>query len=375
MKKIVFIVNTLDFFNSHRLPIALEAINKGYIVEVISNTCSGGSKNPNITYHHVGFSRSGQNPFWELGSLFRLFFLLVNIKPDLVHLVTIKPVLYGGIAARLAGVKSVVAAISGLGSVFSARRGVALLRLKIVRSLYKVVLVHNNVSIIFQNECDKEKLLSFVKIPAENVYLIPGSGVSLDYYPYTVEPTQTPVVSMAARLLKEKGVCEFVGAARLLKQRGVKVVMRVIGAPDEGNPSSVSEDEILEWEKENIVEFLGHRNDVGDLYSKSNIVCLPSYYGEGLPKSLVEAAACGRVVITTDMPGCRDAIVPSVTGLLVPPRNEVALADAIEFMLGDSDRRKTMGEAGRLLAEKKFTIESVVETHMDIYKGLIFNAS
>lgn len=372
MPKICFVVNTLVFFNSHRLPLAVEAVKKGYDVHIITNLDSEKAEQfTEFTYHHVGFTRSGQNPFVELLSLLRLVFLLRKIKPSLVHLVTIKPVLYGGIAARLAGVDAVVAAISGLGSVFSAKEGFGLIRLRVVRHLYQIALNHKKLAVIFQNVDDRDKLLSTKAVHLDNTFMVRGSGVCLSDYPFLPEPSQVPIVSMAARLLKEKGVCEFVDAARILKERGISIQMQVIGSPDLGNPSSVTEKAISDWQDENIVHFLGFRKDISSLYSQSNIVCLPSYYGEGLPKSLIEAAACGRAVITTDMPGCRDAITPSVTGLLIPPRDAVALADAIQILIENPSRRHEMAKAGRELAEEVFTIENVVRQHFGIYDELL----
>jgi glycosyltransferase involved in cell wall biosynthesis len=241
--------------------------------------------------------------------------------------------------------------------------------------LYRVALKHKNLRVIFQNADDKEKLLSTRAIVPSQTVIIRGSGVSLGEYPYLPEPEGLPVVAMAARLLKEKGICEFVEAARILKARNIKADMRLIGSPDFGNPSSVTEEELARWKAEGVVNLLGFRTDIAAQYAKSNIVCLPSYYGEGLPKSLIEAAACGRAVVTTDMPGCRDAITPDETGILIEPRNAVALADAIQYLIENPTVRMKIGEAGRKLAENAFTIESVVEQHMSIYQELLANAS
>lgn len=372
MKKIVYVVNTIEFFNSHRLPIADEAFNQGYNIHILANMkAPGGMKRAGFTYHHVGFSRSGQNIFYELFTFLRLIVLFYKIKPDLVHLVTIKPVLYGGLAARIVGIKAVVAAISGLGSVFSASKGLSLMRMRFVNLFYRIALMHDNPVVIFQNEDDRQKLLLAGAVGKEKTRLIRGSGVSLSDYPVLPEPEGIIIVSMAARLLKEKGVREFVDAARILKLRNIPVTMQVIGSPDLGNPSSVTQEEISKWEEESIAHFLGYRTDIASLYSRSNIVCLPSYYGEGLPKSLVEAAACGRAVITTDMPGCRDAIVPGKTGILVPVKDSLILADRIEALIKDSFARRQMGKAGRKLAEEAFTIEQIVQEHMDIYQELL----
>lgn len=375
-QSILFAVNTPEFFFSHRLPVAIAAQQAGIQVHVASADGADVEKiiKLGFLHHVVPFSRSGQNPLVELKTFLSLCFLFSRVKPTLVHLVTIKPVVYGGIAARLVCIESVVAAISGLGSVFSANRGLPLLRLRLVRLLYRSALKHKNLRVIFQNADDKEKLLSTGALLPSQVAMIRGSGVSLDEYPYLPEPEGLPVVAMAARLLKEKGVCEFVEAARILKARSIKVDMRLIGSPDFGNPSSVTEEELVRWKAEAVVNFLGFRTDIAAQYAASNIVCLPSYYGEGLPKSLIEAAACGRAVVTTDMPGCRDAITPDETGILIQPKSAEALADAIQYLIENPAMRMKMGEAGRKLAENAFTIESVVEQHMSIYQELLANA-
>jgi glycosyltransferase involved in cell wall biosynthesis len=200
--------------------------------------------------------------------------------------------------------------------------------------------------------------------------MIRGSGVNLADYPVFPEPEGKPVVAMAARFLRDKGVFEFVEAARLLRSRGVAVVMRLIGSPDPGNPTSATQSEVSGWSAEQVVELPGFRTDIAAQYGAANIVCLPSYR-EGLPKGLVEAAACGRAVVTTDVPGCRDAIEPDVTGVLVPAKNPVALADAIQALIESPERRAQMGKAGRELAEHAFAIENIVEQHMTIYQELL----
>lgn len=375
-KRLLIVVNSIDFFISHRLPLAIAAQKEGYEVHVAARVKNSSDLSglEGFNVHNITFVRSGQNPLSEIKIFFSLLLLFFNIKPDLIHLVTIKPVIYGGIAAKIVSIKSVVVAISGLGSVFSASGRFEQIRLCLVKFLYRLALKHDNMKVIFQNSSDKEKLLSIRAIKQSQAILLRGSGVSLLDYPNLPEPEGIPVVSMAARLLREKGVCEFVGAARILKERGVKVIMQLIGSPDPENPSSITEKEASFWAKEGIVDILGYRKDIATLYSQSNIVCLPSYYGEGLPKSLIEGAACGRAVITTDMPGCRDAIIPNVTGLLVPARNEAALADSIETLINDTSKRRVMGEAARKLAEDEFTIEHVIEKHMNIYQELLSRA-
>jgi glycosyltransferase involved in cell wall biosynthesis len=234
-----------------------------------------------------------------------------------------------------------------------------------------VALKHANICVIFQNPDDRTMLLNLGVTCLEQTVIIRGSGVALKEYLMLPEPSSTPTVTFASRLLKEKGVLEFVDAARILKNRGLNIKFLLVGAPDPGNPSSVSEKDILRWREQGFIEVMGFRSDVAEIFSKSNLIVFPSYYGEGLPKVLIEAAACGRPVITTDHPGCRDAIESGKTGLLVPIRDSLALANAIQFILNDSDTRMRMGRAGRELAERAFSIESVVNAHIVIYQQLL----
>lgn len=366
-------VNVPEFFLSHRLSIALAAKKEGYDVHIA--TAAGpdveGIQAHGFSHHVIPFARSGQHPLRELKTLLELVRVFRKLKPDLVHLVTIKPVLYGGIAARLAGVSAVVAAVSGLGTVFVVQSVAARARRVLVSGLYRLAFSQRRLAVIFQNPDDRDGLLAIGALEHDQVRMIRGSGVDLANYSFVPEPGGTPVVVMAARLLRDKGVYEFVEAARHLMSRGVDVAVRLIGAPDPGNPTSIEQAELDTWHAEGVVELLGYRSDIAKQYAAANIVCLPSYYGEGLPKTLVEAAACGRAVITTNHPGCRDAIEPDVTGVLVPVKNASALADAIQALIESPERRLRMGKAGRELAEKAFSIDRIVEQHLAIYKELL----
>lgn len=369
---ILFVVNAPEFFLSHRLPLAVAAQKSGYEVHVA--TADGPDveqiRAQGYIHHVVPFARRGQNPLNELSTLLCLVRLFQRTKPSLVHLITIKPVLYGGVAARLAGVRSVVSAVSGLGTVYLADSAPARIRRRLVTAMYRAAFKQKRLAVIFQNPDDRDAMLTLRALKPERARMIRGSGVALADYPYVPEPDGKPVVVMAARLLRDKGVFEFVEAARLLKQRGLAVQMRLIGSPDPGNPTSVTQQELDHWASEEKIELLGYRKDIAEQYAEANIVCLPSYR-EGLPKGLVEAAACGRAVVTTDVPGCRDAVTADETGLLVPVKDPVALAVAIQTLIENPKLRKQMGEGGRALAEEAFTIERVVEQHMDIYRELL----
>jgi glycosyltransferase involved in cell wall biosynthesis len=372
-KCLLVVVNDPAFFLSHRLPVALAAMRSGLDVHVA--TAGGDSvtkiKAHGFEHHVVNLSRSGTNPVKEIKSIFMLWRLFRRIRPSLVHLVTIKPVLYGGLVARVVGIPGMVAAVSGLGSVFVSKKQRFYILRQVVEVLYNLALSHPNSIVIFQNTADMEALVSIGATSEGKTRLIPGSGVDLNQYPALPEPRGTPVITMAARLLREKGVAEFAEAAKLLHKKGLTCEFRLIGDTDPGNPSTMTEDELLQIEKDGYVNLLGFRSDIARQYAESHIVCLPSYYGEGLPKSLVEAAACARAVITTDEPGCRDAVIPGKTGLLVQARNVEELADAIQFLIENPEERRRLGRAGRTLAEEKFSIEKIVSAHMEIYQEIM----
>jgi len=365
------VVNDAAFFLSHRLAVAEGARAAGYSVHIATmpGEAVAGIVAYGFPHHSLPLSRNGKSPLAELRSIYALWRLFWRLRPDIVHLVTIKPVLYGGIAARLAPVQSVVAAVSGLGFVFmAAGRRAASIR-SLVRLLYRCALGQRNVKVIFQNPDDRQALLRLGAVRPERTVLLRGSGVDLSLYQALPEREGLPVITLASRLLRDKGIFEFIGAARLLRQRGVQARLQLAGALDPGNPTSVDDAQLQHWRSEGVVDVLGQREDIPALLAASHLVVLPSYR-EGLPKVLVEAAACGRAVVTTDVPGCRDAIEPGVTGLLVPVRDCVALADAIQRLVEDVDLRQRMGRAGRELAERAFSIDKIVDQHMAIYRQL-----
>jgi glycosyltransferase involved in cell wall biosynthesis len=378
-RKLLFVVNVDWFFLSHRLPIALEAMKQGYEVHIATALTDKlvVLKNYGLIVHPISLDRS-RGGLWAIGKTFlQIFRVCKLIKPDLVHFVTIKPVLLGGLAARIAKVPAVVSAVSGLGFVFVAEGVMAVIRRWLVKNLYRVAMGHGNLKVIFQNSDDLSYLGRLVELPERKVSMIRGSGADLSLYRLTPLPTGIPVVLLPARLLVDKGVREFVQSAKILRQRGLSqqdVRFVIVGKTDPANPHSLHQDELALWATEGTVELWGHRTDMPEVMAAAKIVVLPSYYGEGLPKVLIEAAACGRAVITTDHTGCRDAIKPGVTGILVPVREPVALANAIQNLLSDPVRCAIMGQAGRELAENKFDERQVVSSHLQIYQELIDNS-
>ena len=371
-RTLLFVVNVDWFFLSHRLPIALEAMRQGYQVHIATGLTDrlDELQRNGLVVHPLALDRSsaGLGNAWR--TVLQLWQIFKAVQPDVVHLVTIKPVLLGGLVARLAGVPAVVAAVSGLGFVFMAHGAKAVVRRWLVGGLYRVALGHHNLKVIFQNPDDRASLATLAHLPDNKVEMIRGSGVDLTQYSHTPLPLGVPVVLLAARLLADKGVREFVQAARLLKQQGVSARFCLVGSVDPANPASLADAELTQWENDRVVELWGQRLDMLAVLSSAHLVVLPSYR-EGLPKVLLEAAACGRAVVTTDVPGCRDAIEPGVTGVLVPVRNAAALADALKGLINDPARCQAMGNAGRALAERAFDVRQVVAAHLRIYQELI----
>lgn len=368
---LLFVVNCPAFFMSHRLSIALAARQQGYDVHIA--TGFGEQVNAIVDHgfcHHLlPLNRSGQQLWAEMKTFMEIKRLFKSLKPDIVHLVTIKPVIYGSIAARLQKVPSVVAAVSGLGTVFLADSMLGRLRRKLVLAMYRLGFRHPNLRVIFQNNDDSGVLESTKALKNNQSRLVRGAGVDLFKCEFKEEPEGTPIVVMAARLLKDKGIHEFVEASDILAQRGVAVTFRVLGDVDPHNSSSISRALLDHWKKTTGVEFLGYSEEIAEQYAQANIVCLPSYR-EGLSKSLLEGAACGRALVTTDVPGCRDALEAGKTGILVPLKDPVALADAIQELAENPALRRSMGKAGRALAEREFSTEKIVAQHLAIYREL-----
>ncbi len=370
--KLMMVVNVDWFFVSHRLPVALAAQEVGHEVHVVTALTEAKEylEKYGFVVHPVSIDRSSAGLLGLIKLLLDFVRIFHTVRPDVVHLVTIKPVLLGGLAARLTRIHGIVYAISGLGHVFVADSLLGRIRRALVGGWYRFILGAQNMRIIFQNPDDRRAIESVTSLSTDKVVMIPGSGVDLSEYDYCPMPEGEITVVMAARLLRTKGVEEFVQAARLVKKQHPTVRFLLVGAPDSANPASISNSDIAAWKEEGVVEPLGHRSDISKLMQGAHIVALPSYYGEGLPKVLIEAAACGRAVVTTNMPGCRDAIEDGVTGLLVPARDSTALATALLELIENRQRCVDMGKAGRKRAKHVFDIKAVVKTHLDIYETL-----
>ncbi len=371
-RTLMFVVNVDWFFMSHRLPIALEAIKQGYDVHIATSLTNKLTEleRHGLVVHPLRLDRGSTGVFNAWCAFVEIWKIFRTVRPDVAHLVTIKPIILGGMAARLAGVPSVVAAVSGLGYIFMAHGFKASIRRLLVKVFYRISFGHPNLKVIFQNPEDLASLTKAAWLSDNQTVLIRGSGVDLSCYLHTLLPNDVPIVVLAARLLADKGIFEFVAAARLLKQQGCQARFVLVGTIDPDNPTSCKQADVDSWVDEGIVEWWGYRTDMYKVLAASYLVVLPSYR-EGMPKVLLEAAACGRAVITTDVPGCRDAIDVGVSGVLVPVRNVIALAKAMEDLIGAPFQCQIMGNAGRKLAERAFDVRQVVEKHMSIYHELI----
>lgn len=370
MKKLLYIVNEDWFFVSHRLPIAKAAREMGYEVHVAANASEAYKTivAAGLDFHPLTLSRSGRSPLQEFLALVALFRLMRRIRPDVIHLVTIKPVIYGGIVARFLRIPT-VAAVTGLGHAFTGGGFLKRCFQSFLLALYSFALHGRACHVVVQNESDEYTMRTLVHTPPHRLSLIPGSGVDLRQYPVHPEPEGTPVVVMAARLLKDKGVLEYLAAARLVQQCHPETTFLLAGDVDPGNPSSLTPKDLVAIRTEGVVDVCGYQRDIPRLFARSNLVVLPSYR-EGLPKVLIEAAACGRAVVTTEAPGCRDAVLPNESGLVVPVQSSQALAEAIMRLIEDPVLRRSLGAKGRVMAETRFDINQVVQTHLTIYDQL-----
>ena len=369
MKKILFVVNVDWFFISHRLPLALEALKRGYEVHIACGITDKKEylESLGLIVHPLNLSRSGTGISVEIKAFGEIYRTLKEINPNIAHFVTIKPVLYGGITSRFLSIHNKVFSISGLGFIFIKQGLKATLVRMLIKTMYKFALGGKNSHVIVQNPDDKEVVNSIVKVP---ITLIRGSGVDLSQYEYNEEKNENIKVSMACRLLKDKGVFEYIDAVKILKQKLPNVEFELYGDIDIHNPASLINEDVEKIKKDGFVNVYGFSSDIEKVFCDSNIIVLPSYR-EGLPKVLIEAAACGRAIVTTDVPGCRDAIEPNITGLLCKVKDSKSLASMIEKLILDKDLRNSMGKEGRKLAEQEFDINKVVEKHFDIYEGRI----
>lgn len=369
MPKLLFVVSADWYFCSHRLQLACEAKRNGFDVVVATRVVHHGKQieEHGLKLMPIGMERGGKNPFRELTTLRELIRIYKDERPDIVHHVAMKPVLYGSIAALVTHVPYVVNALTGLGYLFISKERTAILLRKIVSKAFRLLLNRPNSRVILQNPDDLKMLVQAGILNRENIVLIRGSGVDTQQYAPAPESSGAPMVVLASRMLWDKGVGEFVEAARLMRKRGVHARFVLVGGADPDNPAAVPLSQLEDWNRGGIVEWWGRRENMPQIFAGAHIVCLPSYR-EGLPKVLLEAASCGRPMVATDVPGCREIVRDGENGLLVPARNAAALADALQRLIEDSGLRQQMGRRARDIVQAEFSVEKVVADTLAVYR-------
>ena len=374
MTRLLYLVNIPRFFMTHRLPLALAAQQAGYEVHVATSRYDEANtariQAAGLPFYPLPLRQHSTSPLYEAEALRAVNQLYRTLKPDIVHQVSVKAILYGGLAARRVGIPAVVNAVSGLGYVFAAKGPKAALLQRGVKQIYRAALRHPNSVTIFQNPDDRDFFVRSGLIDAARTVVIKGSGVDMAAFQPQPEPEGLPVVLFAGRLLWQKGAGEFVEAARRLQGRARFVI---VGFGEAGNPASVSPEQLEAWRQSGLVELWGYRDDMPAVFAQAHIVCLPSSYGEGVPKVLIEAAACGRAIVTTDTPGCREIVRHDENGLLVPVHDADALCAALAALIDDPVRRQQMGQAGQQLARAEFSLEQVNAQTLALYERLCTN--
>lgn len=368
--KVLMVANTSWYLYNFRLPLARHLRDIGYQVVFVApeDAYSERLVAEKFRWVNLQLSRKSVNPLRELLTLIRFWQIYRAEEPAVCHHFTIKCVLYGTIAAKLAGVKAVVNAITGLGHAFIGQGWLHRAVRPALRFVYRKILTARRVEVVFQNGDDYREFLDRKMIVPDKTTIIRGSGVCLRRFcprPGSPEGRPSPTVLLASRLIREKGLLEYVEAARILKEKGAEVVFALAGEVDGGNPSSITHDTLQDWVTEGVVDYLGHIENIEDVLSLATIVALPSYR-EGTPRILLEAAAMGKPLVATDVPGCREIVQHGYNGLLVPARDAAALARAIESMLEDPGRMVNFGLNSRTLAHE-FKDTKVIEATVEVY--------
>ena len=383
-KRVAYVVNHAAFFVSHRLPLAMGAKDSDFDVCLLTGQAGSQEmeqtavvrlQEAGVLHQRAVFSSSGMNPLFESLGLVQLVWFMLRYRPDVVHCASPKGVLYGGIAARLCRVTGLVLAISGMGYAYTAgtsRGGVRALVRRVYGALAGFAFHHPNVRVIVQNQDDYQSVVQKGLVSSQFVTLIPGSGVDFSLFAGFCPENKLRMVLLPARMLKDKGVEEFVAAARRLKADAPGWRFVLAGAAGYDNPTAIGTAQLQAWQAEGCIEWLGHVEDMTPLFRDAAIVCLPSYR-EGMPKALLEAAAAGCAVVTTDVTGCREAVDPGVTGDLVAVGDSDALAKALLSLIKDESRRQAYGLKGQARARVMFSVASVVSQTVQIYKGLLGN--
>lgn len=370
--RICFVITEDWYFWSHRLSLARYLVAHGHDVHLVTRLTNLEEKikSEGITPHTVGMQRDSKNPFAEAVVTARMSGLLRQLQPDVVHLVGMKPILYGSLAAKVAGVPA-VCAIAGLGWLFTPGGTIKAVARKTVSAYFRYVLAkQEKVKFIVQNSHHRDFLLERRMASHEQIVTISGAGVDIHRFKFRPEKRGAPRILTHARMLWDKGIGDLVEAARIIKGQGIACDFQLVGDPDPANPASIPSEQLKAWTEEGIVHWQGRRDDIPELLQQSHIACLPSYH-EGFPLSLVEAMSCGRPVVSNDIPGCRDAVTHGLTGLLVPKGDVRALALALTRLIQDSETRVRYGTRARKEVMRRMSNEIVNQRSWNCYENIL----
>lgn len=372
MKKILFLVSEDSYFCSHRLNLGRAAQNVGYEVAVATKITKFQKKiqDAGITVFPLKhFTRAGLNPIRQCLLLLELRKIYKTYKPDIVHQVAMKPVILGSLVALWCRVPVIINALGGLGYLFISKRGV--LQVLACR-LFSFIFSRRNTKLILQNDDDLKTLMNAGCISdPKKVSIIRGSGIDTKAFPVTPFPPEPPIIiACITRLLWDKGIGELVAAAKILQEKHISAEIRLYGLPDPENPASITRKQVQAWHDAGVINWQGHCDNVAKAYENCHIAVLPSYR-EGLPKSLLEAASCGRPIVTTDVPGCREVVQEGENGLLVPAKDSAALANALITLSQNKTLRTEMGHAGSIRVEQYFADKHIHEQTLSLYTNAL----
>lgn len=371
---VLMILNDIAWFWSHRQPLAQAILARGSKLSLATAKASSdpGVKDMSVEGHDLPDHGKGLGLFFHVKIVRAIIKTIKETQPDIIHAITLRHAFYTGIATRLIKYRPTVFTVAGVGSLFTDHS----LKMNIVRAIALPLLRYAfrgpNRFLIFQNPDDRNLMIKHGVVDENQTTIIRGSGVDLKEFPFTPEEeNEEPIVLFSSRLIREKGIDDFIGAARILKNKGIKARFQIAGSVYQKNPNSLSREEMQGYHDEGVIEWLGQVSDMPELFKKISIMALPSYYGEGVPKILLEAAAIGRPIVTCDVPGCREAVNDNKNGILIPPKSPQNLSEAIERLLSNPELRQSYGRAGREMVEEDFHVDSVVSRTLDVYDSMI----
>ena len=373
MLKILFIISEDWYFVSHRLALAKSAIQVGYNVALLSRYTNHRKaiENANIETIDWPLDRSSKNPIKELIAIISVISSIRQFRPSIIHSVAMKPVIYSSIASLFTGLDNRIFALAGLGFVFTSNKSYAKILRPFLKVIFSLLFKGKKTKLILQNPDDQRQLLSEGVINPKNIRLIRGAGVDTKTFSFKTIPSNMPIIILPSRMLWSKGIQDFIDCAKVINIDNIMARFVLVGTPDDQNPDSISTQLLTEWHKDGVIEWWEFQSDMPNVFHQSTIVCLPTTYGEGLPKSLLEAASCGRPIVAYDVPGCREIVKDGYNGYLVQPKSIDGLVEAIILLINNYKLCVQMGKDGRKLVKKYFTQEKIAQETMAVWDEVL----